>query len=151
MCGGPQEAFDTAEPVISAYSKTRTLIGGTGAGQTSKMVNQIAIAGLLQGLSEALNLGMKAGLNMERVLATITDGAAGSWQMANRGSTMVDDQFDFGFAIEWMVKDLGIALTEAERVGAETPVASLVADYYRELIEAGEARSDTSVLIRRLR
>jgi len=127
------------------------LIGDTGAGQTTKMVNQIAIAGALQGLSEALNLGMAAGLDMERVLATITDGAAGSWQMANRGTTMVADQFDFGFASEWMVKDLGIALAEAERLGAPTPVASLVASYYDEIVANGEARSDTSVLIRRLR
>ena len=114
------------------------------------MVNQIAIAGLLQGLSEALNLGMAAGLDMDRVLATITDGAAGSWQMSNRGHTMVANEFDFGFASEWMVKDLAIALSEAQRLGAPTPVASLVASYYDELVANGEARSDTSVLIRKL-
>ena len=121
MCGGDQQTFDAAQPIIDSYSKTRTLIGPTGSGQRTKMVNQIAIAGLLQGLSEALNLGMASGLDMEKVLATISDGAAGSWQMSNRGHTMVDDSFDFGFAIEWMVKDLGIALTEAERLGAPTP------------------------------
>lgn len=151
MCGGTPDTFDRADELMRSYAKTRTLIGPTGAGQTTKMVNQIAIAGLLQGLSEALNLGMAAGLDMERVLATITDGAAGSWQMANRGSTMVADEFDFGFASEWMVKDLGIALQEAERLGAPAPVAALVAGYYEELLTNGEARSDTSVLIRRLR
>ena len=151
MCGGTADTFERSDQFMKSYAKTRTLIGGTGAGQTTKMVNQIAIAGALQGLSEALNLGMAAGLDMERVLATITDGAAGSWQMANRGTTMVADQFDFGFASEWMVKDLGIALAEAERLGAPTPVASLVASYYDEIVANGEARSDTSVLIRRLR
>lgn len=151
MCGGAQDTFDRALPIISEYSKTRTLIGETGAGQTCKMVNQVAIAGLLQGLSEALVLGVEAGLDMEKVLATISDGAAGSWQMSNRGQTMVDDSFDFGFAIEWMVKDLGIALAEAERLGVETPVATLVSSYYDELMGSGESRSDTSVLIRRLR
>ena len=151
MCGGDEQTFATAAPLIDAYSKTRTLIGPTGAGQTCKMVNQIAIAGLLQGLSEALNLGMLAGLDMDKVLATISDGAAGSWQMSNRGQTMVNDEFDFGFAIEWMVKDLGIALAEAERLGAPTPIASTVAEYYDELMGSGESRSDTSALIRRLR
>ncbi len=151
MCGGDQDTFNTSEPIITHYSKTRTLIGGTGAGQTTKMVNQIAIAGLLQGLAEALTLGIEAGLDMERVINTISDGAAGSWQMSNRGQTMVDDQFDFGFATEWMVKDLGIALAEAKRLGVDTPIATTVAGYYDELIEAGESRSDTSVLIRRIR
>ena len=150
MCGGEQATFARAEPVMSHYSKTRTLIGPAGAGQTTKMVNQVAIAGLLQGLAEALNLGVRAGLDMDRVLATITDGAAGSWQMSNRASTMVADSYDFGFAAEWMVKDLGIALAEADRVGAQTPVASVVAAYYDELVAAGESRSDTSVLMRRL-
>ncbi len=151
MCGGDQSTFDEALPIITQYSKTRTLIGGTGAGQTTKMVNQLAIAGLLQGLSEALTLGIEAGLDMEKVLATISDGAAGSWQMSNRGQTMVDDQFDFGFAVEWMVKDLGIALAEAKRLGVDTPIAATVAGYFDELMDAGESRSDTSVLIRRLR
>ena len=151
MCGGDQQTFDAAQPIIDSYSKTRTLIGPTGSGQRTKMVNQIAIAGLLQGLSEALNLGMASGLDMEKVLATISDGAAGSWQMSNRGHTMVDDSFDFGFAIEWMVKDLGIALTEAERLGAPTPITSAVAEFYDDLMANGDSRSDTSALIRRLR
>jgi len=151
MCGGEEQTFEQIEPIMTAYSQTRTLIGPTGSGQTTKMVNQVAIAGLLQGLSEALNLGIAAGLDMTKVLATISNGAAGSWQMTNRGQTMVDDQFDFGFAIEWMIKDLGIALAEAERLGAPTPVASLVAGYYDELKANGAARSDTSALISRLR
>ncbi len=151
MCGGDQETFDAALPVLLAYSKTRTLIGPTGSGQRTKMVNQVAIAGLIQGLSEALNLGMAAGLDMDKVLATIADGAAGSWQMSNRGKTMVDGTFDFGFAIEWMIKDLGIALAEAERLGAATPIATQVTDFYRELNSSGDARSDTSALIKRLR
>ncbi len=151
MCGGGQSTFDRVEPIMSAYSGTRTLIGPIGAGQTTKMVNQIAIAGTIQGLAEALNLGMSAGLDMDKVLATISNGAAGSWQMSNRGSTMVADSFDFGFAIEWMIKDLGIALAEARRLGAPTPVASIVAGYYDELLESGEGRSDTSALIRRFR
>lgn len=150
MCGGTEDTFERADAWMQSYGKTRTLIGDTGAGQTTKMVNQLAIAGLLQGLAEAVNLGVAAGLDMDRVLQTITDGAAGSWQMSNRAKTMVEDQFDFGFASEWMVKDLRIALAEAERLGAPTPVASLVASYYDELIANGEARSDTSVLIRRL-
>lgn len=151
MCGGDEPTFSIVEPLMAAYSGTRTLIGPTGAGQTTKMVNQVAIAGLLQGLAEALNLGMTAGLDMEKVLATISNGAAGSWQMSNRGTTMVADQFDFGFAIEWMIKDLGIALTEAERLGVATPIATTVAGYYEELRTQGEGRSDTSALIRRYR
>ncbi len=151
MCGGSEQTFDLADPIMAAYGKTRTLIGATGAGQTTKMVNQLAIAGLVQGLAEALNLGLAAGLDMDKVLATITDGAAGSWQMSNRGHTMVDDRFDFGFAAEWMLKDLRIAVAEAQRLDAPTPVATLVASYYEELLENGEARSDSSVLIRRLR
>lgn len=151
MCGGEPSAFEAAVPFMDCYAKTRTLIGPTGAGQTTKMVNQIAIAGIIQGLSEALALGMAAGLDMDRVLATITDGAAGSWQMANRAHTMVQDSFDFGFAAEWMVKDLGIALAAAQERNVATPVATLVAGFYDELVASGEARSDTSVLIRRLR
>ncbi len=150
MCGGDESTFDAALPILDSYAKTRTLIGPTGSGQRTKMVNQIAIAGLVQGLSEALNLGVAAGLDMGKVLATISDGAAGSWQMSNRGQTMVDSQFDFGFAIEWMIKDLGIALTEAERLGAPTPIATQVAGFYQELADSGNARSDTSALIKRL-
>ena len=151
MCGGDQQTFDAATPLIDTYAKTRTLIGPTGDGQKTKMVNQIAISGLLQGLSEALNFGLTAELDMDKVLATISDGAAGSWQMSNRGHTMVGDEFDFGFAIEWMVKDLNIALTEAVRLGAPTPITNIVAEYYDDLVGSGEARSDTSALIRRLR
>lgn len=150
MCGGDQPTFDRVEPLMEAYSGTRTLIGPIGSGQRTKMVNQLAIAGTIQGLSEALNLGMAAGLDMDKVLATISNGAAGSWQMSNRGSTMVADSFDFGFAIEWMIKDLGIALAEADRLGAPTPVATLVAGFYEELQAAGDGRKDTSALIRRL-
>ena len=151
MCGGEPDAFAQVEPIMASYSGTRTLIGPLGSGQKTKMVNQIAIAGLLQGLSEALNFGSLAGLDMEKVLATISAGAAGSWQMSNRGQTMVDDKFDFGFAIEWMIKDLGIALSEAQRIGAPTPITDQIAGFYDELHAAGESRSDTSVLIRRLR
>lgn len=150
MCGGEQPTFDRVEPLMTTYSGTRTLIGPIGSGQTTKMVNQVAIAGTIQGLSEALNLGMSAGLDMDKVLATISNGAAGSWQMSNRGATMVADSFDFGFAIEWMIKDLGIALAEANRLGAPTPVATLVAGFYDELQASGEGRSDTSALIRRI-
>lgn len=151
MCGGDDETFDRVEPLMAAYSGTRTLIGPTGSGQTTKMVNQVAIAGILQGLAEALNLGMTAGLDMEKVLATISNGAAGSWQMSNRGQTMVEDSFDFGFAVEWMIKDLDIALTEAARLDVPTPVASMVAGFYSELAANGDARCDTSALIRRYR
>lgn len=150
MCGGDEATFERALPVMDSYAKTRTLIGPTGSGQRTKMVNQVAIAGLLQGLSEALNLGVASGLDMEKVLKTISDGAAGSWQMSNRGQTMVDGSFDFGFALEWMIKDLGIALAEAKRLGAPTPIASQVAKFYQELADSGDARSDTSALIKRL-
>ena len=150
MVGGEEAPFAQAGAVMDAYSQTKTLIGPTGSGQRTKMVNQIAIAGLVQGLSEALNLGVAAGLDMDKVLATISDGAAGSWQMSNRGKTMVQSTFDFGFAIEWMIKDLDIALTEAEHLAAPTPIAAQVADFYRELAEAGDQRSDTSALIKRL-
>jgi len=151
MCGGDEQPFVAVEPIMQAYSGTRTLIGPLGSGQRTKMINQTAIAGLLQGLSEGINLGMAAGLDMEKVLATISNGAAGSWQMSNRGHTMVADEFDFGFAIEWMIKDLDIALEEAERIGVPMPVTELVTGYYKELAATGEARSDSSVLIRRLR
>jgi len=151
MCGGDEGPFAAVEPIMQSYSGTRTLIGPLGSGQRTKMINQTAIAGLLQGLSEGINLGIAAGLDMEKVLATISNGAAGSWQMSNRGHTMVADQFDFGFAIEWMIKDLDIALEEAKRIGVPMPVTELVTGYYKELAATGEARSDSSVLIRRLR
>ncbi|MCE2516747.1 MAG: NAD(P)-dependent oxidoreductase [Alphaproteobacteria bacterium] len=151
MCGGDGGDFARAEPVIRAYGKIVTLIGGAGAGQQAKMVNQICIAGLVQGLSEALNFGQRAGLDMDAVLDTISGGAAQSWQMVNRGKTMVKDEFDFGFALDWMIKDLGICLEEAQSNGAPLPVTAEVLGYYKELSEKGFGRNDTSALIRRLR
>ncbi len=151
MCGGDQEVFDRAAPVIDAFSRACTLIGPTGSGQLCKMVNQITIAGLLQGLSEGIAFGQRAGLDMATVLDVISKGAAGSWQMEHRGTTMAADEFDFGFAVEWMRKDLGICFAEADRNGAELPVARLVDGYYAELEAQGGARWDTSSLIRRLR
>lgn len=151
MCGGDTDTFAAAEPIIKTYSQTLTLIGPTGSGQRTKMINQIAIAGMLQGLSEAISFGLESGLDMEKVLATISDGAAGSWQMSNRGTTMVEGKFDFGFALEWMIKDLGIALEEADRLGVATPITKQVADYYEELASQGDERSDTSALIKLLR
>jgi 3-hydroxyisobutyrate dehydrogenase len=151
MCGGDADVFGRAEPVIRAYGKTVTHIGGAGAGQQAKMVNQICIAGLVQGLSEALNFGQRAGLDMEAVLDTISGGAAQSWQMVNRGRTMVKDEFDFGFALDWMIKDLKICLAEAEANGADLTVTKDVLGYYQELSAQGFGRNDTSALIRRLR
>ena len=151
MCGGDADVFGRAEPVIRAYGKTVTHIGGAGAGQQAKMVNQICIAGLVQGLSEALNFGQRAGLDMEAVLDTISGGAAQSWQMVNRGRTMVKDEFDFGFALDWMIKDLKICLAEAEANGADLTVTKDVLGYYQELSDQGFGRNDTSTLIRRLR
>ena len=151
MCGGDADMFGRAEPVIRAYGKTVTHIGGAGAGQQAKMVNQICIAGLVQGLSEALNFGQRAGLDMDAVLDTISGGAAQSWQMVNRGRTMVKDEFDFGFALDWMIKDLKICLAEAEANGADLTVTKDVLGYYQELSDQGFGRNDTSALIRRLR
>ncbi len=151
MCGGDSDMFERAEPVIRAYGKTVTHIGGAGAGQQAKMVNQICIAGLVQGLSEALNFGQRAGLDMDAVLDTISGGAAQSWQMVNRGRTMVKDEFDFGFALDWMIKDLKICLAEAEANGADLTVTKDVLGYYQELSDQGFGRNDTSALIRRLR
>ena len=151
MCGGPVEAYARAEPVIAAYAKACRLMGPAGAGQLAKMVNQIAIAGLLQGLSEALAFAQKAGLDGEGVLEVISKGAAGSWQMENRGRTMLEDRFDFGFAVDWMRKDLGICLAEANLNGALLPVTALVDQFYKEVQAAGGGRMDTSSLIRRLR
>lgn len=150
MCGGSEADFARAEPVMQAYAKYCGLIGPVGAGQLTKMVNQIAIAGLVQGLSEALAFGQKAGLDMEKVLAAISGGAAGSWQMSNRGQTMVKDEFDFGFAVDWMVKDLGMVLAEGEAIGADMTVTKLVQSYYCEVQTMGGGRWDTSALIRRL-
>ena len=151
MCGGDPDPYERAEPVIAAYSRRCRLIGPTGSGQLTKMVNQITIAGLLQSLAEALDFGQRAGLDMEAVVDVISQGAAGSWQMENRSATMLADEFDFGFAIEWMRKDLGICLAEARRNGAALVVAELVDGYYADLVDAGGARWDTSSLIRRLR
>jgi 3-hydroxyisobutyrate dehydrogenase len=151
MCGGEQAAFDRAQPVAMAFAKAVTRIGESGAGQLAKMVNQLCIAGLVQGLSEGINFGLAAGLDMKLVLQVIGKGAAQSWQMDNRGSTMVDDKFDFGFAVDWMRKDLGLCLDEARRNGAPLPVAALVDQFYADLQAMGGGRWDTSSLIRRLR
>lgn len=147
MCGGDQDAFDRAAPVIDAFARSCKLMGDSGAGQLTKMVNQICIAGLVQGLSEGVNFGVKAGLDMEKVLDVISKGAAGSWQMENRGSTMVQNKFDFGFAVDWMRKDLGICLEESKRNGARLPVTSLVDQFYAQVQERGGKRWDTSSLI----
>ncbi len=151
MCGGDPAAFDKVQPVAMAFSRAFTLMGASGAGQLTKMVNQIAIAGLVQGLSEAIAFGQKAGLDMNQVLDVIGKGAAQSWQMDNRGKTMVADQFDFGFAVDWMRKDLGLVLAEARRNGARLPVTALVDQFYADVQQMGGQRWDTSSLIRRLR
>ncbi|WP_276307573.1 NAD(P)-dependent oxidoreductase [Thalassospira lohafexi] len=147
MCGGDQAAFDRAAPIIDAFAKSCKLMGESGSGQLTKMVNQICIAGLVQGLSEGINFGVKAGLDMEKVLDVISKGAAGSWQMENRGSTMVENKFDFGFAVDWMRKDLGICLEESKHNGARLPVTSLVDQFYAQVQERGGQRWDTSSLI----
>jgi 3-hydroxyisobutyrate dehydrogenase-like beta-hydroxyacid dehydrogenase len=150
MCGGEQAAFDAVAPLMTAYSNACTLLGPSGSGQLTKMVNQIAIAGLLQGLAEALDFGTRAGLDMDTVIDVIGTGAAGSWQLDNRGPTMVRDEFDFGFAVQWMRKDLGICIDEAQGNGAALAITKLIDHYYAEIIEMGGARWDTSSLIRRL-
>jgi 3-hydroxyisobutyrate dehydrogenase len=151
MCGGDVEPFEAMKPVASAFSRAVTRIGASGAGQLAKMVNQTAIAGLLQGLSEAIAFGQRAGLDMPLVLEVIGKGAAQSWQMDNRGRTMVEDRFDFGFAVDWMRKDLGLVLEEARRNGATLPVTALVDQFYGDVQTAGGGRWDTSSLIKRLR
>ena len=151
MCGGEAAAFERMKPVAMAFSKAVTLMGESGAGQLTKMVNQICIAGLLQALSEGMAFGMKAGLNMEQVLDVIGKGAAQSWQMDNRGKTMVADKFDFGFAVDWMRKDLGLVIDEAKRNGARVPVTALVDQFYADVQAAGGNRLDTSSLVKRLR
>ena len=150
MCGGAEEAFARAEPVMRAYGRAVTLMGPAGAGQLTKMVNQIAIAGLLQALSEAANFALRAGLDTDRVLEVISKGAAQSWQMDNRWRTMVRGEFDFGFAVDWMRKDLAIAIDEARRNGAPLPVTALVDQFYRLIQQAGGGRWDTSSLIHNL-
>ncbi len=150
MCGGDEAAFNEARPLAMAFAKAMTLLGPSGSGQLAKMVNQIAIAGLVQGLSEAIAFGQKAGLDMKAVLEVIGKGAAQSWQMDNRGPTMIDGKFDFGFAVDWMRKDLGIALDEASRNGARLPVTALVDQFYADIQVQGGRRYDTSSLIKRL-
>ncbi|MBA3057548.1 MAG: NAD(P)-dependent oxidoreductase [Gammaproteobacteria bacterium] len=151
MCGGDQAAFDRAQPVAMAYAKAFTRLGESGAGQLAKMVNQICIAGLVQGLSEAIAFGQQAGLDMNQVLDVIGKGAAQSWQLDNRGKTMVADKFDFGFAVDWMRKDLALVLDEAKRNGARLPVTALVDQFYADVQHMGGQRWDTSSLIKRLR
>ena len=149
MCGGDQVDYDKAEPLIVHFSKMRRLLGEAGSGQLAKMCNQIAIAGLVQGLAEAVNFGKKAGLDMEAVVDVISKGAAGSWQMENRHKTMIAGKFDFGFAVDWMRKDLGICLDESRRNGASLPVTALVDQFYAEVQKLGGKRWDTSSLIAR--
>jgi 3-hydroxyisobutyrate dehydrogenase len=150
MCGGDAAPFDAMKPVAMAYSRAVTRVGDAGAGQLAKMVNQTCIAGLLQGLSEAIAFGQQAGLDMKLVLDVIGKGAAQSWQMDNRGGTMIDGKFDFGFAVDWMRKDLGLVLDEARRNGAKLPVTALVDQFYADVQALGGGRWDTSSLIKRL-
>ena len=151
MCGGDPAAFAAVQPTGMAFSRAFTLLGDSGAGQLAKMVNQICIAGLVQGLSEAIAFGQKSGLDMNQVLDVIGKGAAQSWQMDNRGKTMVADKFDFGFAVDWMRKDLGLVLDEAKRNGARLPVTALVDQFYADVQQLGGRRWDTSSLIKRLK
>jgi 3-hydroxyisobutyrate dehydrogenase/2-hydroxy-3-oxopropionate reductase len=150
MCGGEAAVFERVKPVAMAFSRAFTLMGESGAGQLTKMVNQICIAGLVQGLSEAIAFGAKAGLDMNLVLDVVGKGAAQSWQMDNRGKTMVANKFDFGFAVDWMRKDLGLVLDEAKRNGARLPVTALVDQFYADVQHMGGGRWDTSSLIKRL-
>jgi 3-hydroxyisobutyrate dehydrogenase len=150
MCGGDQTAYDAAEPIMAAYSRICRRIGDSGAGQKTKMCNQIAIAGLVQGLSEALHFAEKAGLDGAAVVEVISQGAAGSWQMSNRYQTMLDDHFEHGFAVDWMRKDLGICLQAADETGASLPVTALVDQFYKDVQKMGGGRWDTSSLFKRL-
>ena len=151
MCGGDAKAFASVQPAVMSFARACTLLGASGAGQLAKMVNQICIAGLVQGLSEAIAFGQKAGLDMNQVLEVIGKGAAQSWQMDNRGKTMIADQFEFGFAVDWMRKDLGLVLDEAKRNGARLPVTALVDQFYADVQALGGQRWDTSSLVKRLR
>ncbi|WP_380052361.1 NAD(P)-dependent oxidoreductase [Falsihalocynthiibacter sp. SS001] len=151
MCGGDQDVYDRAEPIMAAYAKVCSRLGENGAGQLTKMVNQICIAGVVQGLSEALHFAEKAGLDGEAVIETISAGAAGSWQMQNRYKTMIADEFDHGFAVDWMRKDLGICLDTADENGASLPLTALVDQFYKDVQKMGGNRWDTSSLIKRLR
>ena len=150
MCGGDQTAYDAAESIMAAYSRICRRIGDSGAGQKTKMCNQIAIAGLVQGLSEALHFAEKAGLDGAAVVEVISQGAAGSWQMSNRYTTMLDDHFEHGFAVDWMRKDLGICLEAADETGASLPVTALVDQFYKDVQKMGGGRWDTSSLFKRL-
>lgn len=150
MCGGDEQHYLKAEPLIGSYARACRLMGALGSGQLTKMVNQICIAGLVQGLAEGMNFGQKAGLDMTAVLDVISKGAAGSWQMENRGATMCKGEYDFGFAVDWMRKDLGIIFDEAQRNGALLPVTALVDQFYAEVQQNGGRRLDTSSLMRRL-
>ncbi len=150
MCGGDETAFETAEPVMAAYGRSISRLGESGAGQLTKMVNQICIVGLLQGLAEGLHFAQKAGLDGRAVIDVIQGGAAGSWQMANRHETMLDDEFDHGFAVDWVRKDLGICLATANENGASLPVTALVDQFYKDIQKMGGGRWDTSSLIKRL-
>jgi len=151
MAGGEAADFDKAKPILAAYAQTILHMGEAGSGQLTKMVNQICAAGLIEALAEGLNFGRRAGLDMEKVVDVLSKGAAQSWQMDNRAQTMLRDEFDFGFAVQWMQKDLAICLREAEKIGADMPVTELVDRFYGEIAEMGGARWDTSSLIRRLR
>ena len=151
MCGGDQASYDAAEPVMNSYAKLCKRLGESGAGQLTKMVNQICIAGLVQGLSEGLHFAEKAGLDGREVIEVIGGGAAGSWQMVNRYKTMLDDHFEHGFAVDWMRKDLGICLATANETGASLPVTALVDQFYKEVQKMGGGRWDTSSLFKRLR
>tara|TARA_B100000242_G_scaffold165008_1_gene117898 strand:- start:83 stop:940 length:858 start_codon:yes stop_codon:yes gene_type:complete len=150
MCGGNENTYNLVEPLISCYSKFSSLMGPVGSGQLTKMVNQICIAGLVQGLAEGLNFSKKAKLNGKKVLDVISKGAAGSWQMDNRGETMLNDEFDFGFAVDWMRKDLNICLDEANNNKAKLPITALINQFYCDLQDMGGGRFDTSSLIKRL-
>ncbi|MCB2131517.1 MAG: NAD(P)-dependent oxidoreductase, partial [Rhodobacteraceae bacterium] len=151
MCGGGADDYARAEPVIAAYARTCRRLGDTGAGQLAKMVNQICIAGLVQGLSEGLHFAEKAGLDIVDLVEVISGGAAGSWQMANRHKTMAEGKFDYGFAVDWMRKDLGICLRTGDEIGASLPVTALVDQFYKDVQKMGGGRWDTSSLIARLR
>jgi len=151
MVGGDETPFKKAEPVIDCYSKKIKLLGPSGSGQLTKMVNQICIAGLVQGLSEAINFGMNAGLNMHDVIEVISKGAAQSWQMENRHKTMIEDKFDYGFAVDWMRKDLKIAMEEAKKNNSPLPITKIIDEYYAEVQKMGGQRWDTSSLIKRFR
>lgn len=151
MCGGSEEVFALAEPILQSYARTARLLGPAGSGQLAKMVNQICIAGVLQGLAEGVNFAQRAGLDVPALVEVISQGAAGSWQMNNRATTMAEDQFDFGFAVDWMRKDLAICLATADKIKARLPLTALVNQFYGDVQDAGGSRWDTSSLIARLR